>query len=78
MKKKFIYVSIGKIDTTRNNDESFIKEYCIQEDEFIRWASRQMNLGWVIKCKATFIICTPGKSELPKVMLIREVEKYRD
>lgn len=77
MKKKFIYVSIGKIDAARNYDE-IIKEYCIQEDEFVKWASRQMNLGWVIKCKSTFIICTPGKTELPKVMLVREVEKYRN
>lgn len=77
MSKKFIYVSIGKIDATRNYDE-IIKEYCIREDEFVKWASKQMNRGWVIKCKVTFTICTPSKSELPKVMLIKEVEKYRN
>ena len=76
MRKKFIYVSIGKIDATRNHDE-IIKEYCIQEDEFVKWASKQMNFGWVIKCKRTFFMNSPGKSELPKVMRIREVEIYR-
>lgn len=76
MRKKFIYVCIGKIEDTRNHDE-IIKEYYIQEDEFVKWASKQMKLGWVIKCESSFIICTPSKYELPKVMLIKEVEKYR-
>lgn len=33
-----------------------------------------MNLGWVVKCENTIILSTPEEVELPKVILIKEVE----
>ena len=74
MQKKFIKVTIERHDVTEDYDENFFDEYYIQEEEFIKWATQQMNLGWVVKCENTIIFSTPEEVELPKVILIREVE----
>lgn len=74
MHKKFIKVTIERRDVAENYDENFFDEYYIQEDEFTKWAAQQMNHGWVVKCENTIIFSTSGEVELPKVILIREVE----
>lgn len=74
MNKKFIKVTIERHDVTEDYDENFFDEYYIQEDEFTSWATIQMNLGWVVKCEKTIIFCTTEDVELPKVILIKEVE----
>ena len=74
MQKKFIKVTIERHDVTEDYDENFFDEYYIQEEEFIKWATIQMNLGWVVKCEETVIFSTPENVEFPKVILIREVE----
>jgi len=74
MKKEFIKVTIERHDVTEDYDENFFDEYYIQEDEFTNWASKQMNLGWVVRCEEAVIFCTPENVEFPKVILIREVE----
>lgn len=74
MRKKFIKVTIERHDVTEDYDENFFDEYFIQEEEFTHWATQQMNLGWLVKCEHTVIFSTPEEIELPKVILIREVE----
>lgn len=74
MNKKFIKVTIERHDETEDYDENFFDEYYIQEEEFTSWATTQMNLGWVVKCEETVIFCTQEDVELPKVILIKEVE----
>lgn len=74
MQKKFIKVTIERHDVTEDYDENFFDEYYIQEEEFTKWATQQMNLGWVVKCENTIIFSTPEEVELPKVILIKEVE----
>lgn len=74
MRKKFIKVTIERHDVTEDYDENFFDEYYIQEEEFTKWATQQMNHGWVVKCENTIIFSTPEEVELPKVILIREVE----
>lgn len=74
MHKKFIKVTIERIVVTEEEDENYFDEYFIQEEEFTNWATIQMNLGWVVKCEKTVIFCTTENVELPKVILIREVE----
>ena len=73
MHKKFIKVTIERHDMTEDYDKNFF-EYYIQEDEFTNWSSKQMNLGWVVKCEKAVIFCTTENVEFPKVILIREVE----
>lgn len=74
MRKKFIKVTIERQDVTEDYDKNFFYEYFIQKEEFTHWATQQMNLGWLVKCEHTFIFSTPEEVELPKVILIREVE----
>lgn len=74
MHKKFIKVTIERIVVTEEEDENYFDEYYIQEEEFTHWATQQMNLGWVVKCEHTVIFSTPEDVEIPKVILIREVE----
>lgn len=74
MHKKFIKVTIERHDVTENYDENFFDEYYIQKDELTNWASKQMSLGWDVKCEEAVIMCTSENVEFPKVILIREVE----
>lgn len=74
MRKKFIKVTIERHDVAEDYGDNFFYEYYIQEEEFTSWATQQMILGWVVKCEQTFIFYTPEEVELPKVILIREVE----
>lgn len=74
MHKKFIKVTIERHDVTEDYDENFFDEYYIQEEEFATWTTSQMNLGWLVTCEETVILCTPEDVVFPKVILIREVE----
>lgn len=74
MHKKFFKVTIERFDKTEDSEENYFDEYYIQEDEFTRWATVQMNLGWLVECEKTIIFSTPENVEFPKVILIREVE----
>ena len=76
MHVKFIKVTIERHDVTEDYDENFFDEYYIQEEEFTHWAAQQMNLGWVVRCEHTVIFSTPAENvEIPKVILIKEVEE---
>ena len=70
MRKKFIKVTIVRNEGTEDNDENIFEEYYILEDEFIRWAIKQMHLGWVVTCEYTVIFCSPKEVEIPKIIQI--------
>lgn len=77
MRKKFIKVTIVRNEGTEDCDENVFQEYYIQEDEFVKWATKQMNLGWVVTCEGTVIFCSPKEAEVPKVILIEEVKENK-